>query len=179
MDIQLQLNEIMATLNQIEYGFKDDSDFNLINNDEIWQQEFYKFYYLLSPDELLSKKCGVCWDQVELERKLFTDNNIECHTYFIYLNDQKQLPSHTFLTFFSNNKVYWFEHAWNEFRGIHEYNNLIDLLKDIKTKFINNSHVENKLTKESYIYEYQKPKYHIICEEFYNFIKSQKLIEIN
>ena len=30
----------------------------------------------MSPEELLIKKVGVCWDQVELERKLFEDNDV-------------------------------------------------------------------------------------------------------
>ena len=29
---------------------------------------FNKVYYLMPPEELLNKKVGVCWDQVELER---------------------------------------------------------------------------------------------------------------
>lgn len=52
--------KIMDTLNNIEYGFKDKNGNNLINS-EIWDKEFHNFYYLLSPEELLDSKCGVCW----------------------------------------------------------------------------------------------------------------------
>ena len=68
--------KIMDKLNSIEYGFKDKNGNNLINS-ERWDKEFYKFYFLLSPEELLSSKCGVCWDQVELERKLFRILSVE------------------------------------------------------------------------------------------------------
>ena len=95
----------MDKLNSIEYGFKDKNGNNLINS-ERWDKDFYKFYFLLSPEELLSSKCGVCWDQVELERKLFNDANIDCDTYFIYIDDNENLPSHTFLTFQLNDKYY-------------------------------------------------------------------------
>ena len=51
--------EIMDELRNIEYGFKDKNGANLINS-ESWDKNFYNFYYLLSPEELLHSKCGVC-----------------------------------------------------------------------------------------------------------------------
>ena len=170
---------IMNILNNIEYGFKDENENNLINS-EIWDKDFYKFYYLLSPEELLLSKCGVCWDQVELERKLFNDVNINCDTFFIYIDDNDILPSHTFLTFKLNSKYYWFEHAWYDMKGIHEYDNIKTLLNDVKTKFIDSKKddIDNKFNYEVYLYKYNKPKYHISCDEFYNYIKTQEIIKI-
>lgn len=168
----------MDVLNEIEYGFKDENDNNILNDAKKWDNEFYKFYYLLSPEELLLKKCGVCWDQVELERKLFEEFKMKCTTYFIYIDDNNNLPSHTFLTFNYNNKVYWFEHSWYEYKGIHEYNNINDLLKDLIDKFIKSR--ENEIeTDNGYnilIYQYNKPKYHISCDEFYKYIRTQNLV---
>ena len=83
--MQEKINEINLIMNQMDYGFKDSSGQNIINNLEKWDNEFDKFYYLQTPEELLISKCGVCWDQVELERKLFSDNNINFKTYFIYI----------------------------------------------------------------------------------------------
>ena len=171
--------EIMNILNNIEYGFKDKDGNNLINS-EIWDKDFYNFYYLLSPEELLNSKCGVCWDQVELERKLFNEANIDCDTYFIYIDDNESLPSHTFLTFQLNDKYYWFEHSWNDMKGIHEYNNFEKLLNDVKTKFIDSrkNEINPNLNYYIYIYKYNQPKYHIKCDEFYDYIKTQKKIDI-
>lgn len=166
--------EIMAILNEIEYGFKDENNINLIDTDK-WDV-FYSFYYLLTPEEVLSKKCGVCWDQVELERKLFSDNSIECETYFIYLDDKRQLPSHTFLTFELNNKYYWFEHAWGNMQGIHEYKNILELLSDVKDKFIKDHEEEKDF--DVVLYKYNQPNYHISCDEFYEHIKTQLKIDI-
>ena len=170
---------IMDKLNNIEYGFKDKNGNNLINT-EIWDKDFYKFYYLLTPEELLSSKCGVCWDQVELERKLFNDANIDCDTYFIYIDDNQNLPSHTFLTFRLNDKCYWFEHSWYDMKGIHEYDDLETLLKDVKAKFIDSRKDEINLDSnfETYLYKYNKPEYHISCDDFYDYIKSQEKINI-
>jgi hypothetical protein len=177
MNILDIVSKIMDILNQIDYGFKDKNDFNLINDNQKWNTEFYKFYYLLSPQELLEKKCGVCWDQVELERILFEEYKIEYNTYFIYIDDKKTLPSHTFLTFNYDDKVYWFEHAWYDYIGIHEYANLDDLLNDITNKFMNTR--ENAIDDhyDLLIYQYNKPKYHISCDEFFEYIKTQNLIK--
>ena len=171
--------EISDELRNIEYGFKDKNGANLINS-ESWDKNFYNFYYLLSPEELLHSKCGVCWDQVELERKLFNDANINCDTYFIYIDDNKNLPSHTFLIFQLNDKYYWFEHSWYDMKGIHEYNNIKALLNDVKNKFIDSrkNEINSNLNYETFIYKYNKPKYHISCDEFYSYIKTQERINI-
>ena len=132
--IEQDLMEIMDT---IEYGFLDEFGNNIVYNTKKWDDEFYDFYYLLSPDELLKKKCGVCWDQVELERKLFEEKGFKVKTYFICTYDGDNLPSHTFLTYEKDNSFYWFEHSWNIYKGIHKYASEKELLKDVKDKFIN------------------------------------------
>ena len=171
--------EIMDELRNIEYGFKDKNGANLINS-ESWDKDFYKFYFLLSPEELLSSRCGVCWDQVELERKLFNDANIDCDTFFIYIDDNENLPSHTFITFRLDDKYYWFEHSLYDMKGIHEYNNIKALLNDVKNKFIDSrkNEINSNLNYETFIYKYNKPKYHISCDEFYSYIKTQERINI-
>lgn len=175
--MQEKINEINLIMNQMEYGFKDSSGQNIINNLEKWNNEFDKFYYLQTPEELLISKCGVCWDQVELERKLFSDNNINFKTYFIYINDNDMLPSHTFLVYNDDKNYYWFEHSWGEYKGIHKYNSIKNLFDDVIYKF-KNSHKVRKNSKV-FLYEYEKPKYHITCSDFYKYIETQKLIETN
>lgn len=169
--------KIMEIMDTIEYGFKDEFGNNIIYDTKKWDDEFFDFYYLLSPKELLEKKCGVCWDQVELERKLFEDNGIKVKTYFICTYDNDNLPSHTILTYEKDNAYCWFEHSWNTYKGIHKYNSEIELLKDVKEKFLN-SHIvsDNAYT---FVYEYQKPPEHIGCMEYYEYCETQKLIKLN
>ena len=169
------MNEIMKIMDTIEYGFLDKS-LNDIFKDKDVEQAFCKVYYLMSPEELLAKKKGVCWDQVELERKLFTDKNLKNETYFIYIDNHNSLPSHTFLVFYKNSKVYWFEHSWYDEKGIHEYDTLNELLTDVKVKFLNSRKEEIEPSAAIHLYEYKKPKYHINCEEFYQYIFTQKKI---
>lgn len=163
------IKEIMNTMETIEYGFKDINGNNIIDS-----KSFNKEYYLQTPNELLESKYGICWDQVELERYLFNKYNINNKTYFIFLKNNTTIPSHTFLTYQDNNKYYWFEHSWNKYKGIHEYNSIKELLNDINIKFI-----QEYGNYKTYIYEYNKPNYHITCNEFYKYIETQKYIDIN
>lgn len=167
------VQKIMDVMKQIEYGFLDNNGNNIFDDLEV-EYTFNKVYYLMTPEELLNKKVGVCWDQVELERKLFEENNIKNETYFIYIDDKNNLPSHTFLVFYMNNKVYWFEHSWFDEKGIHEYNNLNDLLNDVEIKFVKSRENEVEKGLDVHIYKYNKPKYNISCAEFYNYIFTQK-----
>lgn len=169
------IQKIMDIMNQIEYGFLDDNGNNICDNID-FESTFNKVYYLMSPEELLNKKVGVCWEQVELERRLFEENNIKNETYFIYIDDKNNLPSHTFLVYYMDSKVYWFEHSWFDEKGVHEYNNLNDLLNDVEIRFIKSR--ENEVPKglDVFIYRYNKPNYNISCDEFYRYIFTQKKI---
>ena len=169
------VDNIMDTLNEIEYGFKDEDGNNIINNKDKWDNEFDKFYYLQEPDELLKSKCGVCWDQVELERLLFSNLDIKFKTYFIYIKGDNMLPSHTFLEYLDNGKYYWFEHSWYREKGIHEYDSEEELLLDVEARFLSDYKGIKDVT--FYVYEYVKPIKHIKCMGFYDFIGTQKLIK--
>ena len=164
-----KLNNIYNILEDIQYGYiYDGVD---ISDD---QYKFGNYYRLLDPNDLLNIKYGVCWDQVELERKLFDDNNIVYKSYFIYLNDHDGLPSHTFMVIKDNDEYIWFEHSWYDYKGIHKYNSLDELFEDVINKFIK-SH-EGIIFDELLLYEYDKPKYGITCEEFYNYLETQKKV---
>lgn len=172
----MTINEIMNKLESINYGVLDKNNNNIMD-DEASEKKFNKIYRLLSPEDLLDKGYGVCWDQVELERKLFQDSNIDCETYFIYIDDKNYLPSHTFLVYEEDNHYYWFEHSWYDQKGIHKYNSKNELINDVKKKFLLSRSNELDVNKyETYIYKYKKPKYNITCDEFYDFIYKQEIV---
>ena len=161
-------------MDTIEYGFLDDDGNNILNSDPIhWGEKIY----LLTPEELLEKRYGVCFDQVELERMLFESEKIFVKTYFICTYGGDNLPSHTFLTYESDGFIFWFEHSWAKYRGVHKYESLKELLLDVKGKFINSHDVNREAF--TFVYEYQKPKYHISCNEFYHYMETQKLMKLN
>ena len=156
--------EIMDLMKNIEYGWIDKNN----NKHNIVDDKYSDNYILQSPNEVIKNRIGICCDQVELERYYFKGNDWNIKTYFLIYYDGAKCPTHTFLTFEKNNKYYWFEHSWEKFRGIHEYNSLKNLLFDIRNKFIkyklNNDYVSQNLV----LHEYKKPKYHISAQEFHN-----------
>lgn len=171
------IDEIMKIMETIEYGFLDKDGHNIFKDKDV-SEKFSKSYYLISPKELLEKKVGVCWEQVELERMLFQEKGIKNETYFIYIDDANGLPSHTFLVYYDCNKVYWFEHSWYDEKGIHEYSNLNLLLNDVKEKFWKSrqDEVKHDLYNNIHIYKYDRPNYNISCSEFFNFIYTSQEI---
>lgn len=164
--------KIMNIMESISYGWVDIHG-NIHNEvDNIFNSN----YKLQSPNQILNSKVGVCWDQVELERYYFEQTNLIFKTYFIVHYDNNKCPTHTFLIYNKNNKIYWFEHSWNKYKGIHEYNNINELLKDIKQKFITTELNNNYNSSNLVIYEYTKPKYGIGVLDFYKHCETGKQV---
>ena len=167
--------EIMDLMEDIDYGWLDKYNKKHVIVDETFSID----YMLQSPSEIISNKVGVCWDQVELERNYFKGNDWNIKTYFIVHYDGDRCPTHTFLTYKKNNKYYWFEHSWERFRGIHEYNSEKDLLLDVRDKFIKYE-LNNQYENENLVLrEYKKPKYHISVQDFYNYCDDGRYIDFN
>lgn len=164
--------DVMHLMENIEYGWV---DFANNKHNEV-DTSFSKDYKLQSPSEVMKSKVGVCWDQVELERYYFKKTNYQVKTYFIVHYDNNRCPTHTFLVYQKNNKYYWFEHSWQKYRGIYEYDSLNDLLVDVRSKFIttelNNSYEENNLV----LYEYSTPKPGLNVLAFYKHCESGQMI---
>ncbi len=155
--------DLMHFLEEIEYGWMD-IDKNVYLNTE---KGFKKKYVLASPEDVLEKKVGTCYDQVELERKIFKELGKNFNTYFMIYYDSKKLFNHTFLAYEENEKFYWFEHAWEPYRGIHEYLSLYDLLKDVKEKFQKQNKLKFMDVDYLCIYKYKKPKANLSLKDFY------------
>ena len=95
----------------------------------------------------------------------------------MYYDDGIDDESHTFLTYQKSDKFYWFEHAWMEYSGIHEYSDFNDLIQDVKNKFllkIGNSVVNDRL----HCYIYKKPKIGLSIGDFYEFCKQGEEIDL-
>lgn len=167
--------EVMNLLQNIEYGWIDK---NKTKHHSICKQ-FDKNYILQSPKEVIKNKIGVCFDQVELERYYFKNNDWDIRTYFICYYTDNECSSHTFLTFKKDNFFYWFEHSWEKYKGINRYNTLKELLKDVKEKFILSEIKSNYNKNNLLIREYSKPNYHITTLEFYKHCEINKPINID
>ena len=163
--------EIMDLMKDIAYGWIDKNN----NKHHIVDNHFSDDYRLQSPQEVSKNQIGVCWDQIELERYYMKAyENVK--TYFLVYYNHQNCPTHTFLTYQKQQKYYWFEHAWNLFQGIHEYQSQEDLLLDFRNKFIEKE-LNNHFQKSNLIlYEYQKPASHLSTEEFYKHCEQGKKI---
>ena len=141
--------------------------------------EMYEEYSFMSPSEVLKYKKGICVDQTEFERDWFSRNNYEHKVMNIEIDLENESPWHAFLIYKDKGKYYWFENAWYNERGIHEYNSYEELINDIKTKFINQENISRNLVDEIKIFEQPHYPYHLSYKEMdeYNSKEDKKYIK--
>jgi hypothetical protein len=157
----------------IKYGYVGKNNQKAYTPDnEDMDSNFLEEYYLQTPEELLESKHGVCWDDVELEREWFSKQNYEFKTFLLIFakESSNNLPTHTFLAYKNNDKFYWFESAFKQCAGIHEFENLNDLFEDVKAKqldyAIKNSGATSEDFKDLKLCEYEAPTPGCGAEEF-------------
>lgn len=156
------LEEVMNFLIDIKYGYMNNAG-NVCYNFDTFDGD----YVLQSYKDMLKTKAGVCFDQVELERHYLYNRDIT--SYFICYYG-KILQSHTFLVVKENNKYIWFEHAWEKYRGIYEYNSLDELLNDVKNNFMNEYNILDK--DKILLKSYSKPKSGIGLSEYFKWVEN-------
>ena len=125
----LKLND---RLNAYEYMVPNNGNpITHIKNDD-----FIKYYVLLSPNEFEKYKGGICWDYVAYEAMYFRAKypNIKFETYYQVIDNRNDNPTHTFLIFEFNKKWYWFESSWKKNCGIYGFDNKSDCIEYIMQK---------------------------------------------
>ena len=158
----------------IKYGFVSKIDNKCYRRDELNDDAFYDYmikngYYLQSPNELLKSRYGICYDQIELERKWFEDHNYEVYTYF------SEYHNHGILIFKKNDKYYLMERSFPKHNGIYESNSLEECFE----KYIQMQKEEmTKKIDEINIYPYKKPEYGLGFYEFIDNAKNDKKITL-
>lgn len=160
---------VINHMNDIVVGYRDKNDNKYID----FTDSFREDYYLQSPKQLLESKIGICFDQVELERELFSKTNVEFRTYFINYGNEE--AAHSFLVYKDDNKYYWFENAWVKYKGIHEYDSKEELFKDVSYKFVNT--IKDGDINRVKLYVYDKPRYGINYNKFISNIICNKCIK--
>lgn len=125
----LKLND---RLNDYEYMVPNNGNpITHIKNDD-----FVKYYILLSPNEFEKYKGGICWDYVAYEAMYFRAKypNIKFETYYQVIDNRNDNPTHTFLIFEFDNKWYWFESSWKTNCGVYGFDNKNDCIEYIMQK---------------------------------------------
>lgn len=153
--------ELLEFMSDFDYKWMDkDGNFH----DEIIP-DMYDDFSLMSPGEVKKNKCGICVDQAEFERDWFSRHNYNHKVMTIQIIREESAPGHTFLIYEDNNKHYWFENAWYDERGIHEYNTYEELIDDIKNKFIIQNDIKEDEMDNLQIFESIKYPYHLSYKE--------------
>lgn len=175
-----ELLEYMKT--NVRYGFISKSGKIYNNPDSNDWNDWYSKCIVQTGKEVLYSCTGTCWDQVELERFWFENNNYVIKTYFICfdVDYENNYPTHTFLLFKNNGKWYWFEHAWLDQMGIHEFNSEKEVLDYIMQKFFEAAINDELATKEDRklvaCYEYTKLDRSLSVEEYIKHATKVKII---
>lgn len=137
--------------------------------------DFYHNFHLQSPHQLANSKVGVCWDYVEFERQWFTENDYKFAIFYIMLNNGSTQPTHTFLVYNIGLHNYWFECAWEKYRGIHRYNSVDVMIKDI----IMRHRQENNDYKSTVSIHWLQdtPKYGITCMQYMKYASKEPKLD--
>lgn len=170
-----ELLEFMS--NNIKYGYvsKNGKIYDNQDSSSYWD-DWYINCLVQTGEEVLKTKVGTCWDQVELERLWFENNNYEFKTFFIRfeVNKENDYPTHTFLLYKKDNKWYWFENSFEASRGIHEFCSIHDAINYVKEKQLEYA-INIGVAKKSdykYIksYEYTKLEKPLSVDEYLNHV---------
>ena len=177
-------NQLLEFMNNITYGFigKNGKKYTDMQSQE-WN-DWHEQCFVQNGEEVLKSKIGTCWDQVELERLWFEKNNYKFKTIYMWfeVNRENDLPTHTFLIYEDNNKWYWFEHAFEMYKGIHEFNSEEEAIKYVKEKQCeyashNNSGFKDRDEYTLECYEYNKPPDNLGVDEYTNYVTSGNKIK--
>lgn len=178
-DIQSFFN---YTNSKFKYGWMDqDKKFHKGINDA-------DKFCLQTPFELIKSKNGNCWDMTELYRCWFSNmTDLKYETYYLFYDDDAGCFSHSILVFYKDDFVFWFEPMFNDeefiYNGIHKYNNIQELLTDVRNQFIKYMLIRDIIPKKYdnskiYIYKYIQPKHHINGHQMRNHIDNSIPINI-
>lgn len=145
---------------EINYGFID-KNFKKYRED-FDDLDFYKNYYLQSPNLVYRNKIGVCWDQVEFIRYVLNKKHILNDVCFIIKNNLVS-STHTFVIYQIDSKLYYFENAFEKYRGIYgPFSKINDIIEKV-----NNQMDAEEGVKYSYNFTFlDKMKQGLTCEEY-------------
>ena len=162
----------------INYGYLGKNNkiyyFGDINFDKDWYNE----YIFESKDDILRNGIGNCFDQIELERCWFLENDYEIKTVFVMVNldYENNYPIHVFLCFKNKDN-----NGWNYFknnRGIHPFTSFNEIIKYQLSKykdFLKTFNIKEDELDKIVIKVFSKPKEHSSAREYLDFVLSSSI----
>lgn len=96
--------------------------------------KYKEFTKLMSPKAVEKTKKGSCHDQVMYEMSELRKMGINPKATFVMecSDDGQGGMTHSFVHYKEGKKTVWLENAWGEKAGIHKYNSLKDIKKEIR-----------------------------------------------
>lgn len=153
--------ELFSFMNHnIHYGFIGREDNKIYSPDfSDWGVGEQPEIKLQKTEDLLASGYGNCWEQTELEKKWFTKNNYRLKTFLLMFDDKVDLqnPAHSFLAYKEGEIWNWFENAYGDNNGIHEYRDILELILDVSDKIKENAKrngASDEMLKKAKFYEY-------------------------
>lgn len=173
--------------NYIKYGVLDKdrkyTDWDL----EKFQEICMKDWKFRNGRDIAISGVGHCFDQTELERVWFENNDYEYKTIFIFFEHNTKYPygCHSYLIFKDkvNNNWYWFEHADEKNKGIHIFDNMEDAIVAQMEKHIEYNQklgfpMNDEVKSWIRIYEFIPPKIGSNNQEYLDHIFSENSKDI-
>ena len=147
----------------LSFNIPHDQESLLIWMDKIEYDKSIKDWRLKSPKEVKKTKLGNCHDQSLFALYMLDKFGYSCgQLFFIELNEGETVGgnTHTLTWYKEADKYYWFEHSWENYRGIHgPYSSLEELKVDVYKSWGNDNDINSK--KYERIEFFDKPHYEI------------------
>lgn len=172
------------TLNKYNYGIIVDG--KIMTGDNI---DFDK-YKTISPEDFQKYKTGTCWDYTEYESyyfanelemqltkyKLKEDNSYSMY-YMQHIDRDGDMPTHTWIGYKLNSKIYSFESSWQSMQGILEHKTEKDMLEYYLKAQEDYYNFKNDMLSNYVILKYSSmPKYNLTPEEFMNMVLDRGVV---
>ena len=99
--------------------------------------EYIDFDTLMSSKEVADTLSGSCHDQVIFELDELSKQGLNPKAKFLIAVDPDGNggETHSFVFYQEDSKLYWFENAWKDYRGIHEFDTEHELLDFVLDAF--------------------------------------------
>jgi len=99
--------------------------------------EYKEFDRLMSPVQVFEQESGSCHDLAIFENYELSIMGLDTVAKFLIAVDDigQGQETHSFVYYFNDDKVYWFENAWTDFSGINEFDSEEELLAFVIGEF--------------------------------------------
>lgn len=166
----------------INYGYLGKNNKLYYFGDNDFDKDWYLEYVLESKDDILRTGIGNCFDQTELERSWFLENDYEVKTVFVMVNldYENDYPTHSFLTYKNkdNSGWNWFESSDFDNRGIHRFQSFNEIIKyqlDKYKEFLKTFNIKEDELSKIVVKVFSKPKENCSAREYLDFVLSSDI----